>query len=356
MNFGEMIDFCKILKKSISLSYRPRPHPSFVSIFCSFFCLLFIGLWVKTRYQNEKPSYSKSNPLQSSRSKLTSCPRTGFLIRFQVKSQDTSDGSVVKLGIKLWYELESQSQPKFAAECLQRKHNDRKTYKDLHWLGKHGLGKLLLSIEDFFSNLPHKIIIHCVTEQPLTTGSQRPVLNYKLLLLTFLRLRPYCTSIYSIKQKLGEVFSVSCRTSIFDLSNPKKSSTWKIDSSLLVWEFIFLNITHQYKSVSLYSSPIQIRWSVPLYSSLVKVSLQGQCWHPFKSSWVPKLTAATLLFHAVLQWACWWTYTCSFTLLCSIYFSVWKPASVSGDLALSAALTKFWILIWTSYPLCSGAP
>ena len=240
-----------------------------------------------------------------------------------------------------WNHNHNQSlQPK----CLQRKHNDRKTYKDLHWLGKHGLGKLLLSIEDFFSNLPHKIIIHCVTEQPLTTGSQRPVLNYKLLLLTFLRLRPYCTSIYSIKQKLGEVFSVSCRTSIFDLSNPKKSSTWKIDSSLLVWEFIFLNITHQYKSVSLYSSPIQIRWSVPLYSSLVKVSLQGQCWHPFKSSWVPKLTAATLLFHAVLQWACWWTYTCSFTLLCSIYFSVWKPASgLGGDLALSAALTKFWI-------------
>ena len=42
----------------------------------------FIDLWVKEGHRN-KSTCSKLNPVQSSRSKLTTCPRKGRLLRFQ---------------------------------------------------------------------------------------------------------------------------------------------------------------------------------------------------------------------------------------------------------------------------------
>ena len=42
----------------------------------------FIGLWVKIWHRN-KTAYSKSNPVQSSRSKSTSCVRKGCQLKFQ---------------------------------------------------------------------------------------------------------------------------------------------------------------------------------------------------------------------------------------------------------------------------------
>ena len=40
----------------------------------------------------------ESNPVQSSRSKLTTCPRTGSLLRFELNSTATPDGCEQKLG------------------------------------------------------------------------------------------------------------------------------------------------------------------------------------------------------------------------------------------------------------------
>ena len=45
-----------------------------------------IGLWVEIWYRN-KTTYSESNPVQSSRSKSTTCPRKGLQLRFELNAQ-----------------------------------------------------------------------------------------------------------------------------------------------------------------------------------------------------------------------------------------------------------------------------
>ena len=63
--------------KSARSCCRPKQHPSLSSILQS-----FIGLWVKI-WQRNKTADSKLSPVQSSRSKSTTCPRKGRLLRFE---------------------------------------------------------------------------------------------------------------------------------------------------------------------------------------------------------------------------------------------------------------------------------
>ena len=71
---------------------RPKQRPPLRSIFLS-----VIGLWVKIWHRN-KTTCSEWNPVQNSRSKLTTCPRKGHLLRFESNSTATSDGGAQKLG------------------------------------------------------------------------------------------------------------------------------------------------------------------------------------------------------------------------------------------------------------------
>ena len=85
---------------------QPKPRPSLCSIFRS-----FIGLWEKI-WHGSKTACSKSNPVQSSRSKSTTCPRKGR--RFELNSTATSDGGAQKLGNDVRKDSESIA-TKFAA-------------------------------------------------------------------------------------------------------------------------------------------------------------------------------------------------------------------------------------------------
>ena len=71
---------------------RPKPRPWLRSIFLS-----VIGLCVKLWHRN-KTKCSESNPVQSSRSKSTTCPRKGRMLKFESNSTATLDGSAQKLG------------------------------------------------------------------------------------------------------------------------------------------------------------------------------------------------------------------------------------------------------------------
>ena len=71
---------------------RPKQLTSLCSIFRS-----VIGLWVRIWHRN-KTACSKLNPVQSSRSKSTICPRKGCLLRFALNSTATSDGCAQNLG------------------------------------------------------------------------------------------------------------------------------------------------------------------------------------------------------------------------------------------------------------------
>ena len=66
----------------------------------------FIGLWVKIWLRN-KTAFSEYYPVQSSRSELTTCPREGRLLRFELNSTVTSDGGEQKLWNNLWHDSES---------------------------------------------------------------------------------------------------------------------------------------------------------------------------------------------------------------------------------------------------------
>ena len=79
----------------------PKQRPSLRSILLS-----FIGLWVKIWHRN-KTACSELNPVQSSRSKSTSCPRNGHLLRFQSNSTATSDGGAQKIDNDVWHDSES---------------------------------------------------------------------------------------------------------------------------------------------------------------------------------------------------------------------------------------------------------
>ena len=83
--------------------YWPKPHQLLHSIFLS-----FIGLWLKLWHRNKncyKISCSKLNPVQRSRSKLTTCPRKGHLLRFK-SSTVTSNGCSQKLRHDIWCDSE----------------------------------------------------------------------------------------------------------------------------------------------------------------------------------------------------------------------------------------------------------
>ena len=95
----------------------------------------FIGLSVKIRCQN-KSACSKFHLVQSSRSDLTTCPRKGSLLRFQLKSTATPDEAsmlphhhegALKLRNYFWQEFEliATKVLKFQ-ELLQMKSNNRK--------------------------------------------------------------------------------------------------------------------------------------------------------------------------------------------------------------------------------------
>ena len=71
----------------------PKQRPLLRSIFGSFIGLS--RLWVNIRHRN-KAACAELKPVQSSRSKSTTCPRKGSLLRFQSKSTATSDGSAQK--------------------------------------------------------------------------------------------------------------------------------------------------------------------------------------------------------------------------------------------------------------------
>ena len=75
----------KILMELARSCCRPKQRPLLCSIFQS-----VIGLWVKIWHRNK---CSVSNPVQSSRSKSTTCPRKGRLLRFELDScnQQPSD-------------------------------------------------------------------------------------------------------------------------------------------------------------------------------------------------------------------------------------------------------------------------
>ena len=83
--------------------YQPKPSSSLHSFFQS-----SIGFLLKIRPRS-KSTYSKLNPVQSSRSKLRTCPRIGCLPGFwwNTGSTASSDGCAKKLAIDLCHDSES---------------------------------------------------------------------------------------------------------------------------------------------------------------------------------------------------------------------------------------------------------
>ena len=92
--------------------FQPKLCPLLHSIFWS-----FNGLWVKIGHRN-KTTCSEFNPVQSTKSKLMSCPRNGRVFRFKLNSTATSDGRVQKLESYVWHDSES-SAAKLVAHELQ---------------------------------------------------------------------------------------------------------------------------------------------------------------------------------------------------------------------------------------------
>ena len=82
--------------------YLPKPCSSVCSIFQA---ESFIGLLVKIEHRN-KSACSILNPVQRSRSKSTTCPRKGSVLRFQLNRTATSDSGEQKLGNNSWYDSE----------------------------------------------------------------------------------------------------------------------------------------------------------------------------------------------------------------------------------------------------------
>ena len=80
---------------------QPRLRPSLRSIFLS-----FIRLCAKKWHRN-KTAYSDSNPVQSSRSVSTTCPRKGRLLRFESNSAATSERGAQKPGNDVRHNSES---------------------------------------------------------------------------------------------------------------------------------------------------------------------------------------------------------------------------------------------------------
>ena len=106
---------------------QPKPHSLLCSIFQS-----HIGVWVNIRHRN-KNRCSELNPVQSSRSKFTTCLRKGSLLRFLSKSTATSDGNSKNLEPMSGMIL-NRLQPMFVAEFVANECYISRPRWDLHWL------------------------------------------------------------------------------------------------------------------------------------------------------------------------------------------------------------------------------
>ena len=120
----------------------------------------------------------------SSRSKSTTCQRKGCLLRFKLNSIATSHGSAQKLGNDVGRDSESIA----TKVCSQICSKNERTIKKLKncmatrrlptsattsptMFASHAVTSLdrkcfYFQFDGFFSNLPWKTIIYCVTDQP----------------------------------------------------------------------------------------------------------------------------------------------------------------------------------------------
>ena len=103
---------------------RPK---SLRSIFLS-----VIDLWVKIWHRN-KTACSDSIPVQSSRSKSTTCPRKGYLLRFESNSTATSDRGAQKLGNDVRRDSESIA----TKVCIQISRKWNAMLKAMKWPNIH---------------------------------------------------------------------------------------------------------------------------------------------------------------------------------------------------------------------------
>ena len=177
---------------------RPKPRPSLRSIFLS-----VIGLWVKIWHRN-KAACSESNPVQSSSSQSTTCPRKGRLLRYESNSTATSDGGAQKLGKDVRRDSESID-TKICSQIGRKKHA---------MFESHVVTSVHRTSWRFFEQSAFvNTIIYCVTDQPSITRSQRSVLNFKFSVLSSLM---SCSM--SIEQKL-------CKVKIFQLQSMSNAKT-----------------------------------------------------------------------------------------------------------------------------------
>ena len=94
--------------------------------------LSFIGLWVKI-WHRKKNACSKSDPVQSSRSESTNCPRKGSLLRFEQNSTATSDACAQKLWNDVWRDSESITTKVCSKNRSQMKCDAWKPCSDQRW-------------------------------------------------------------------------------------------------------------------------------------------------------------------------------------------------------------------------------
>ena len=161
--------------------YKPKQRSSLCSILRAFVCF-----WVKLRHLNKSTS-SKSNPVQSSRSELTTYLRKGRLLRFQLNSTATSDGGAQKLGNDpwqwlawFWIDVSQSLQPDQSKN--EWKEIVWKPYRGLHWLDE-----LWFSALRFFQQSAtekNHFPFHTVTDQASITWSWSSIqnLNFKFSL------------------------------------------------------------------------------------------------------------------------------------------------------------------------------
>ena len=137
-----------------SLEHSPKQCPLLSPIFQS-----LIGLWVQL-WHRSKTAWSKLNPVQSSRSKLMTCPRKGSLLKFQSKSTAASDGWAQKLGNNVWHDSERIATKVCSQICCKWNAMFESSVETcIDWTSFD------FHIEDFFSNLLLKTTICCVTDQ-----------------------------------------------------------------------------------------------------------------------------------------------------------------------------------------------
>ena len=108
--------------------------------------------------------------------------------------------------------------------------------------------------EDFLSNLPLKLFIYRVTDQPSITQSRRSVLNFKLSALTFSRLM---SCLMCIEQKL-------CNVNVFQLQSMSNAigcinQRFVFKNSGILCLALIFNLNNLRTTV-LYAQKIRCRW------------------------------------------------------------------------------------------------